>query len=164
MPERLKFVARFLQFDTPMTDLCAEFGVSRQNGHKWVARGRQAGPAGLYEQSRARTSHPNVYTVCIRERIVESREVQPTWGPRKLVARVAKLDPKTDWPLVGQKSIGVPGCAKAWLPLAPSGLLPQMFPDDQTSDPPRSWAPALAGGNEMTTVLEGFLMSRRAAT
>lgn len=98
MTERLKFIARYLQLDTTMTDLCAEFGVSRQTGYKWVDRWREAGPAGLHEQSRARKTHPNAYDADVRARVLALREAQPTWGPRKLLARLAKLDPRTDWP------------------------------------------------------------------
>jgi len=45
--ERLKFIAAYLESDDPFAQLCDEFGISRQNGYKWVKRYEQGGPAAL---------------------------------------------------------------------------------------------------------------------
>ncbi|MER8485858.1 helix-turn-helix domain-containing protein, partial [Mesorhizobium sp. M1322] len=41
MDERLRFVVGFLAGDETMTQLCAEFGVSRKIGYKWLGRYRE---------------------------------------------------------------------------------------------------------------------------
>lgn len=98
MSERVKFIARYLQLDTSMTELCEEFGVSRQTGYKWVARWNDAGPSGLNEQSRARKTHPNAYAKDVRERVLAARASHPSWGPLKLLSRLATVDPDVEWP------------------------------------------------------------------
>ena len=107
MSERVKFIARYLQHDTTMTSLCEEFGVSRQTGYKWVARWNEAGATGLTERSRARRTHPNAHATEVRERVLDERAAHPTWGPLKLLARLATIEPDVDWPC--------PSAVAAWL-------------------------------------------------
>ena len=53
MEERTRFIAAVLTAEESMTELCAEFGISRKTGYKWLARYQAGGPGGLYELSRA---------------------------------------------------------------------------------------------------------------
>jgi transposase InsO family protein len=98
MSQRVAFIARYLQHDTTMTELCDEFGVSRQTGYKWVDRWNASGTTGLTERSRARRTHPNAYPTRVRERLLEERAAHPSWGPLKLLARLATVEPDVDWP------------------------------------------------------------------
>src|SRR4051812_30363637 len=58
MSLKLQFVERAVLKGSNLTELCAEFGVSRQTGHKWLRRYRELGPLGLVEQSRRLDSIP----------------------------------------------------------------------------------------------------------
>ena len=53
MEEKTRFIAAVLTAEESMTELCAEFGISRKTGYKWLARYQEGGPGGLYELSRA---------------------------------------------------------------------------------------------------------------
>ena len=42
----------------PVTDVAERLGVTRQTVHRWVARYRESGLAGLPDRSHARKAHP----------------------------------------------------------------------------------------------------------
>ena len=50
--EKSKFLEQFLTEDLPFTELCAQFGISRKTGYKWVGRYDECGRGGLMDQSR----------------------------------------------------------------------------------------------------------------
>lgn len=83
--ERMKFVSR-LQQGERMTDLCSEFGVSRETGHKIKRRFEELGPAGLLDQRSVPRRIPHRTSKAIRELLVQTRKAHPTWGPKKLRA------------------------------------------------------------------------------
>jgi len=56
--ERLRFIAEYLDGLVTMTDLCAQYRISRETGYKWVARFEAHGPAGLHDRSRRPHSSP----------------------------------------------------------------------------------------------------------
>jgi hypothetical protein len=58
MDNRTAFVAACERGDEPMSQLCARYEISRKTGHKWLARYRTAGWAGLADGSRARHTQP----------------------------------------------------------------------------------------------------------
>ena len=89
--ERMKFVAR-LQQGERMTDLCREFGVSRETGYKIKRRFEELGVAGLFDQSRAPRRVPHRTSKAIRELLVEAKKQHPTWGPKKLRAWLLRKD------------------------------------------------------------------------
>src|SRR5271169_380956 len=57
MDERMRFVVAASEDDAVMSELCAEFGISRQTGYKVLARYRDEGVEGLKDRSRAPLSH-----------------------------------------------------------------------------------------------------------
>lgn len=75
-----------------MTDLCQEFGVSRETGHKIKRRFEELGVAGLFDQSRAPRRIPHRTSDAIRQLLVEAKTQHPTWGPKKLRAWLLKND------------------------------------------------------------------------
>jgi transposase InsO family protein len=87
--ERMAFVTRLLEGER-MTDLCEEYGISRKTGYKFRDRFETLGPVGLYEVSRRPKSSPGSTPVEIKKLLIEARQRHPTWGPRKLVAIVAR--------------------------------------------------------------------------
>jgi putative transposase len=65
---RFRFVADLESCLYEMTELCEKYGISRKTGYKWA------------------------------ERLVELRRKHPTWGPRKLLAWLAKHEGERAWP------------------------------------------------------------------
>lgn len=98
MDAKVKFIGRCLQADLPMAALCAEFGISREVGYKWLRRYREQGFAGLEERSRAPKTTPHAVSSEVAALIVELRERRPTWGPRKLLASLRITHPDVVWP------------------------------------------------------------------
>jgi len=73
---------------TNVSELCREFGISRETGHLWIRRYRQADHevSALEERSHRPHTMPNQIPVEIQDLIVATRKYRPTWGPRKLRA------------------------------------------------------------------------------
>ena len=78
-----------------MAELCRLFGVSRQTGYTWVARYRAAGlnVRAVAERSRRPKTSPTAISAEVEDLIVEARKRWPTWGPRKLYARLVEANP-----------------------------------------------------------------------
>lgn len=98
MDERLRFVADCLVGEEPMAQLCRRYGISRKTGYKWLERYGEHGVGGLEERSRAPLSHPNAVAEAIERMLLDLRGAHPTWGPRKLLAILARRHPATVWP------------------------------------------------------------------
>jgi putative transposase len=98
MDERVQFVGEWLVGEVSRTELCERYGISRRTGYKWLSRYVAEGPAGLLERSHAPLRHGRSTPAELVEKLVELRRARPTWGPRKLVAKLEALHPKLDWP------------------------------------------------------------------
>ena len=96
--ERMRFVLAIEQQDGAMASACRRFGISRKTGYKWLGRYREAGFAGLLDQSRAPVHHPQAIGGRIAERCLEVRRAHPTWGPVKVRAYLERRAPGTEWP------------------------------------------------------------------
>ncbi len=88
MDKRLCFVAACLRGDEPMTSLCRRYDISRKAGYKWLRRYREEGVAGLEDRHRGPHSVAQGIEPEISEQIIALRRHYPTWGPRKLLARL----------------------------------------------------------------------------
>jgi putative transposase len=66
-----------------VAQLCRDFGISRNNGYKWIRRYRIEGADGLRDKSRRprRTTATSGETVL---RLIELRRQYPKWGAKKL--------------------------------------------------------------------------------
>jgi transposase InsO family protein len=98
MDERLRFVVECLAREETMTRLCAGFGVSRKTGYKWLGRYREFGPEGLHDLPRAPLNHGRATAPDLVDRIVAEKEAHPLWGPKKIVARLARVEAGIAWP------------------------------------------------------------------
>jgi len=98
MDERLRFIAESQSGLWTMTELCARFEISRKTGYKWLERYRSEGASGLAERSRAPHAHGRATPEPVAEAIIGLRRDRPSWGPRKIVAKLAALKPETQWP------------------------------------------------------------------
>jgi transposase InsO family protein len=81
-----------------MTELCERYEVSRKTGYKWLERYGSEGAAGLMERSHAPHVHGRATPQAVVEAIVALRRQRPTWGPRKIIAKLETGQPETEWP------------------------------------------------------------------
>src|SRR5688572_8641133 len=96
--ERVSFVQAAQRGDESITELCARHGVSRKTGYKWLARA--AAGESLEDRSRRPHASPQRTDEALVELLLELRGKRPTWGPRKLLARLHALHPEHEhaWP------------------------------------------------------------------
>src|SRR6266849_7983140 len=83
MDLRKEFVLAASAPGANVTRLCREFGISRNNGYKWIRRFEAQGEVGLQDQSRRprQTSGISGETVL---RLIELRRQYPKWGAKKM--------------------------------------------------------------------------------
>lgn len=98
MGERIRLMAAMTGHEESVTELCEGFGISRKTAYKWWARFRQYGPEGLKERSHAPTVVPWAITAAQAEAMVGLRRAHPSWGPKKLRARLSQCAPLQSWP------------------------------------------------------------------
>ncbi len=98
MDDRLIFIAACLRGEVSMSETCLRHGISRKTGYKWLERYRQAGAAGLVALSSARHTVGQAIDPTIAAAVLALRDARPTWGPRKLLARLRMDRPEMIWP------------------------------------------------------------------
>ncbi|GGK35524.1 IS481 family transposase [Salinarimonas ramus] len=98
MKQRMRFALLADEGEHTMTELCALFEISRQTGYEWLRRYRALGAAGLVDRPRGPHRHGRATPDAVVEAIVALRRERPTWGPRKLVAKLRARAPETPWP------------------------------------------------------------------
>jgi len=96
--QRLEFMKEWKRRALPFSRLCAAFGVSPKTGYKWLERFEDQGRTGLADRSRAPLTHPNATPLEVEEALVHAKAAHPTWGPRKLVALLARERPELRMP------------------------------------------------------------------
>lgn len=100
MHQRTLFIADHLRGTRSVTELCAEYGIARKTGYKWIDRYIRRGPAGLEDRSRRPRVAPNATAEPVVNALIELRHRHPTWGPKKLLAYLARRQPT--WKLPGR--------------------------------------------------------------
>lgn len=98
MSEKLRFITAAARGEERMADLCRQFGISRKTGYKWLTRYRADGVTGLAARSRAPRQRPRAVPAAVRATLVAERGAHPSWGPKKLLARLHQTQPETVWP------------------------------------------------------------------
>jgi transposase InsO family protein len=91
---RSQFIDDLLSGEESFAALCRRHGISRQCGYKWKARFEEAGKPGLESRSKAPRSHPNETPDQVVEALLELRRQHPTWGPRKVIAKLERTAPE----------------------------------------------------------------------
>ncbi len=99
MDERVRLIGAVLAGEESMSELCEEFGVSRKTGYKWMQRYLEQGLAGLEDRSRAPRVVPWAISQAQAEAISGVRREHPSWGPKKLRARLVERAPEQSWPV-----------------------------------------------------------------
>jgi putative transposase len=95
---RMRFVTDWQRDCWTMTELCADYQISRKTGYKWVDRYETAGPRGLQDQSRRPAHSPGATAPDLVKALVALRLRHPRWGARKLLAVAARQDRHAAWP------------------------------------------------------------------
>jgi putative transposase len=98
MDERVGFIGDYTSGSWSMTELCERYEISRKTGYKWLERYREFGAAGLMDRPCTPHEHGRATAQNISEAIIGMRCMRPTWGPRKIVAKLAMNHPEVEWP------------------------------------------------------------------
>ena len=81
-----------------VADLCREYGISRPTAYRWINRYNETGPEGLVDRSRRPHTCSHATLEPIENAILVLRAKHPSWGARKLKARLEMLQPELVWP------------------------------------------------------------------
>jgi transposase InsO family protein len=82
--ERLRFVVTASRKEKQFSQICREFGISRQTGYTWVKRYRAGGASQVVDRSRRPRNSPKRTTAEIEQAVVALRQRWPDWGAPKL--------------------------------------------------------------------------------
>lgn len=93
MHERTLFIADHLRGTHSVVELCADYGISRKTGYKWIERYIRRGPAGLEDRSRRPRNAPNATAPIVVDALIALRRRHPTWGAKKLLAVLRRRQP-----------------------------------------------------------------------
>jgi transposase InsO family protein len=98
MEQRLEFVREYETELFTMTELAAQYGISRKTGYKWVAEYAARGATGLCDRSRRPHRSPQATDPTLVETVLALRRRHPRWGAKKLLAVAARREPDAAWP------------------------------------------------------------------
>lgn len=98
MDQRVQFVTEFRSGLFTMTELVAQYGISRKTGYKWVDRYEAEGAAGLLDRSRRPHQSPFATDAALVEAVIAVRKRHPRWGAKKLLAVLRRREPGQEWP------------------------------------------------------------------
>src|SRR6185312_16610858 len=95
---RVQFISEYQSGLWSMTELTAQYGISRKTGYKWVERSEIGGVAALLDQSRRPHAQPTATDRALVDALVTVRRRHPRWGAKKLLVLARRQDPGADWP------------------------------------------------------------------
>ena len=98
MEQRADFVREFESGWFTMTELVAQYGISRKTGYTWVAAYEARGLTGLQDRSRRPHHSPHATDAEVVEAILAIRRRHPHWGPKKLLAVAQRRHGDMAWP------------------------------------------------------------------
>jgi transposase InsO family protein len=95
---RTRFIADHqVQRFSSFAELCRRYSISRKTGYKWLNRFEADGPQGLHDRSHCVLSCPHATPRRVLRALIKLRKRYPSWGAKKLLARLETLHP--DWEL-----------------------------------------------------------------
>jgi transposase InsO family protein len=95
---RQRLVGSALRGCKSVAQLCSEFGISQKTGFKWLNRFRCLGGPGLHDLSRRPQHSPRRTAARWIEAIAQIRRQHPTWGAKKIYARLRQQHPRARLP------------------------------------------------------------------
>lgn len=91
MSQREEFVLLADREGANLAELCRRFSISRKTGYKWRGRYAASGRSGLLDRSRRPLNCPDRTPPEVERLVLRLRTHHPTWGGRKLRARLRML-------------------------------------------------------------------------
>lgn len=91
MDERVRLIALWNEGELTVSQLGRTFGISRKTVYKWLDRYEQGGAAALVDGSPVAQRLPHATPEAVVAALLQLRKERPTWGPKKLRARLAQL-------------------------------------------------------------------------
>lgn len=93
--QRYQAVLAVIADGREVTEVAAQFGVSRQTLHTWMRRYEDGGLEGLADRSHRPVSCPHQMPAQVEVLIAEARRRHPAWGPRRIRHELARagVDP-----------------------------------------------------------------------
>lgn len=82
---RMQFVVEWETGAWTMTELCAQYRLSRKTGYKWIERYVTSGPQGLHDQSRRPHELARAFDPSLVRTFTRLRRKHPRWGATKLI-------------------------------------------------------------------------------
>src|SRR5712675_1521527 len=98
LDQRLQFLSSYQKEEMSVADLCRAYGISRPTAYRWINRYNETGPEGLVDRSRRPHSCSHATLEPVENTILVLRAKHPSWGARKLKARLEMLQPDVVWP------------------------------------------------------------------
>jgi len=92
MSQRLELICLARQDGSNIRELCRRYNVSAPTVYKWLGRSEIDGVTDLRDRSRRPHCSPNRSPDAIEDAVLALRNVHPTWGGRKLAARLIALE------------------------------------------------------------------------
>lgn len=102
--QRYQAVLAVLEDGLTVTEVATKLGVSRQSVHGWLRRYADGGLDALADRSHRPRSCPHQMAPEVQVRLVELRQLHPTWGPDRLLFRLERehVDPLPSRAAVGR--------------------------------------------------------------
>lgn len=104
MSIREELILKALAGEETKVELAKQFGVSRKTVYKWLDRYKERGLAGLVDESRRPHRSPLMTSPELALAAIDVRKEHPSWGPKKVVALLARRFPGEDIPSVSTAS------------------------------------------------------------
>lgn len=98
--ERERFALTALSSKKPFARLCAEHGVCRKTGYKWLRRYCAGGVAALGDRSRRPHRAGRQKSALWKRSVRQVRRARPFWGAKKIYARLRELHRRARLPAV----------------------------------------------------------------
>ncbi len=102
--QRKLFCEAILREELNMSEACRQFEISRPTGYQWLNRYQTEGITGLKNRSSARLTQSQQTSSEIHKQILDLKCKYPTWGPKKIHAKLKSINPSIDYP--GTTTIG----------------------------------------------------------
>lgn len=89
--QKYQAVLAVLSDGRSVSEVAAQWGVSRQSVHAWLRRYEDFGLPGLEPRSRRPGSCPHQMSGVVEARILEMRRAHPGWGPRRILYELRRV-------------------------------------------------------------------------
>lgn len=88
--QRYRAVLEVLNDGATVTDVARRYGVGRQAVHSWLKSYANGGLGALADKSPKPDTCPHQMSPKVEARILEMRRINPGWGPRTILSRLAR--------------------------------------------------------------------------